>query len=72
MEENEESITRNSTSAGSMTTGKQTQATDLNADSETTVLNGMTIVSSSSSSTIGKRASSPVTTGSIGTHEYNS
>ena len=67
VEENEESITRNSTSAVSMTTGKQTQATDLDADSETTVLNGMTIVSSSSSSTIGKRASSPVTTGSIGT-----
>ena len=70
-EENEEPITRNSTPAGknsvSITTGKHTQATDLNADSETTILNGMTIVSSSSSPTSGQRASSTVATGSTAT-----
>ena len=70
-EDNEESITRYSTPAGknsvSINTGIQTQATNLNADCETTILNGMTIVSSSSSATLGQSASSTATTGGTAT-----
>ena len=54
-------ITPNSTPSGKnslSTTCKQTQVMDLNHDSETTILNGMTIIASSSSSSIGSRASS--------------
>ena len=54
-------ITPNLTPSGKnslSTTCKQTQVMDLNHDSETTILNGMTIIASSSSSSIGSRASS--------------